>query len=333
MGERYKTKKEGKTEVYPFWNMDDIRKVVQWFEDNEKWDGYLISMLELLLGRRISDTVNLKWSDFYYENGTRKREMDTVEEIKTDKTIIIPLEPIVFEVLDKYCEKTDTNPMQRYNEFIFMIKAKREWIERKHNFVYSSIKDIDEWIYYFGKDYGEKRKHQILKEFSEQRKYINFGDYLYNVVEFKNVTNAQTNEYRKLMNKAVEECGLDKERLSTHSWRKSFGHWIYKMHQFDPSCLITLQTLFGHSSLQQTEKYIGLSTEKTRQYMADHGEFVRNVLNGNGDEVIKNSPVVSLKTNDFNDILKDVIEMSKGNASDLDVYNWAVNEINNRRIS
>lgn len=52
---RYATKKKGKTEVYPFWNMADIKNVVEWFENNNEWDGYLITMLELLLGRRIGD--------------------------------------------------------------------------------------------------------------------------------------------------------------------------------------------------------------------------------------------------------------------------------------
>lgn len=60
---RYATKKKGKTEVYPFWNMVDIKNVVEWFENNNEWDGYLITMLELLLGRRIGDTVMMKWSD------------------------------------------------------------------------------------------------------------------------------------------------------------------------------------------------------------------------------------------------------------------------------
>ena len=48
---RYATKKKGKTEVYPFWNMVDIKNVVEWFENNNEWDGYLITMLELQIGR------------------------------------------------------------------------------------------------------------------------------------------------------------------------------------------------------------------------------------------------------------------------------------------
>lgn len=53
---RYATKKKGKTEVQPLWNMEDIKAVIEWFEKKEDWDGYFITMLELLLGRRIGDT-------------------------------------------------------------------------------------------------------------------------------------------------------------------------------------------------------------------------------------------------------------------------------------
>lgn len=28
----YATKKKGKTEVQPFWNMEDIKNVIEWFE-------------------------------------------------------------------------------------------------------------------------------------------------------------------------------------------------------------------------------------------------------------------------------------------------------------
>ena len=68
----YVTKKKGKTEVYPFWNLEDIKNMIDWFIEHKEWDGYLITMLELLLGRRIGDTVSMKWSDFYYENGNKK---------------------------------------------------------------------------------------------------------------------------------------------------------------------------------------------------------------------------------------------------------------------
>ena len=83
----YVTKKHGDTECDPFWELSDIRNVVNWFIEHNEWDGYLITMLGLLLGRRISDTISLKWSDFYEENGRKKKMINSVKEQKTGKII------------------------------------------------------------------------------------------------------------------------------------------------------------------------------------------------------------------------------------------------------
>ena len=71
-----KTKQTGKTEVYPFWYMKDIKNMMDYFKMKGQWHWYLVFNFGLLLGRRISDTLSLKWSDFYYENGRMKDETD-----------------------------------------------------------------------------------------------------------------------------------------------------------------------------------------------------------------------------------------------------------------
>ena len=131
------TKRKEKTEVYPFWKMENIRNVVEWFENNHEWDGYLITMLELLLGRRIGDTVMMKWSDIYYENGSRKREINTIEEQKTGKVTNLPISNTVFEALDKYLENVDVDIKKHYNEYIFEYIPKTNWIKRKGLDIYS----------------------------------------------------------------------------------------------------------------------------------------------------------------------------------------------------
>ena len=131
------TKRKEKTEVYPFWKMEDIRNVVEWFENNHEWDGYLITMLELLLGRRIGDTVMMKWSDIYYENGSRKREINTIEEQKTGKVTNLPISNTVFEALDKYLENVDVDIKKHYNEYIFEYIPKTNWIKTKGFDIYS----------------------------------------------------------------------------------------------------------------------------------------------------------------------------------------------------
>lgn len=319
----YATKKKGKTEVYPFWNMSDIKNVVEWFENNDEWDGYLITMLELLLGRRIGDTVMMKWSDLYYENGNRKSEINTIEEQKTGKVTNIPVSNMVFEAVDKYLSYIKINPMEHYWEYIFSFAAKTEWINRRRLNVYSE-NNIESWCVVLGKDLSDKRKEKIFNDFHKQKKYSSLGDYLYYEVEYNDVVKWQTDDYRKKLKKAVEASGIT-YAVSSHSLRKSFGYWIHKTHPFDPDCLLSLQKLFNHSDLQTTMNYIGLTEEKNRQLIEDHGEFIHNVLAGKGDEIAKNMPVISLKSDDFGRIIRMLTD-------DVDKYQAAINMANEMRI-
>lgn len=319
----YASKKKGKTEVYPFWNMSDIKNVVEWFETNNEWDGYLITLLELLLGRRIGDTVMMKWSDLYYENGNRKNEINTIEEQKTGKVTNIPVSNMVFEAVDNYLSHIKINPMEYYDEYIFSFAAKMEWSNRKNLYVYGE-NSIERWCEALEKDFSEKRKEKIFNDFRKQKQYSSLGDYLYYEVEYNDVVKWQTDDYRKKLKKAVVASNIQ-YNVSSHSLRKSFGYWIHKTHPFDPDCLLSLQKLFNHSDLQTTMNYIGLTEEKNRQLINDHGEFIHNVLAGKGDEIVKNMPVISLKSDDFGKIVRMLTD-------DVDKYQAAINMANELRI-
>lgn len=325
----YATKKKGKTEVYPFWNLEDIKNVVEWFEQNNEWDGYLITLLELLLGRRIGDTISMKWSDLYYENGNQREEVTTIEEQKTGKTTEIPIGNLVFEVVDKYCEKTNVNPMEHYNKFIFGFQSKTAWIERAGNPIYSE-NDLDKWCEFLNKDLSDKRKEEIIKGFNKQKEYLSLGDYLYYEVEWTDVVKWHTNAYRNVFNKATEAVGITFP-VSTHSLRKSFGYWIHQLHPFDPDCLISLSKLFNHATVQQTTDYIGLTKEKNRRYINNYNDLIKNVLDGKGEEIIKNSPVISLKSEDFGNIIMEIIKAT--DMSDVEKYQMAINLANELRVS
>ena len=318
----YATKKKGKTEVQPFWNMEDIKNVIEWFEKNEEWDGYLITLLELLLGRRIGDTVMMKWSDLYYENGNRNSEIDTIEEQKTGKITNLPVSNMVWEAVDNYLSHVKIDPMEHYNEYIFSYIPKTLWLLRHPNTPF--YMNIETWCGYLNKDFSDKRKQKILDDFHKQKEYKSLGDYLYYIIEYNDVVKWQTDDYRKKLKKAVEDVGI-RYPISSHSLRKSFGYWIHKTHPFDPDCLLSLQKLFNHTDLQMTMNYIGLTEEKNRQLINDHGEFIHNVLAGKGDEIVKNMPVVSLKSDDFGKIIRMLTD-------DVDKYQAAINMANELRI-
>ena len=319
----YATKKKGKTEVQPFWNMSDIKNVVEWFEKNNEWDGYLITLLELLLGRRIGDTVMMKWSDLYYENGKRKSEIDTIEEQKTGKITNLPVSNMVWEAVDNYLSHVKINPMEHYNEYIFQYQPKTDWLCRRKTWKYDEL-NVYSWCHLLRKDLSNKRQNKIIDDYKKQKIYETIGEYIYFVVEYNDIVKWQTDDYRKKLKKAVEDVGITSP-VSSHSLRKSFGYWIHKMHPFDPDCLLSLQKLFNHTDIQTTMNYIGLTEEKNRQLINDHGEFIHNVLAGKGDEIVKNMPVISLKSDDFGKIIRMLTD-------DVDKYQAAIDMANELRV-
>lgn len=230
---RYATKQPGKTEVDPFWSAEDIKNVVTWFVDKKEYDGYLITILGLLLGRRISDIIMFKWSDFYFKNGS-KRDSIALCELKTGKNVDVPLSQMVFDSIDQYCEWTGTIRKNVYDNYMFNVDFKTEWIERKDNLIYKE-NDLEKWIEHFSKDFSEKRKQSILNGFEKQKEngYQELGQYLYWVVEYNDINKWQTDKYRKLLVQATVDSGI-KYRVSTHTLRKTFGKWIMDENPYDP---------------------------------------------------------------------------------------------------
>lgn len=68
-------------------NFEDMRKVQNYFADNKKWNFYLLFTLNVNTGRRISDLLQAKWSDFYYKNGNLKKYWDIQKYEKDGKRV------------------------------------------------------------------------------------------------------------------------------------------------------------------------------------------------------------------------------------------------------
>jgi len=57
-------------------NFDDMKKIQDYFIEHKQWNFYLLFTLNVNTGRRISDLLETKWSDFFYKNGNMKRFWD-----------------------------------------------------------------------------------------------------------------------------------------------------------------------------------------------------------------------------------------------------------------
>lgn len=272
-----KCKKRGKTEVYPFWYMEDIVGMMNYFAENELWNWYLTFNIGLLLGRRVGDTLLLKWSDFYYENGRMKDEME-IKEQKTGKISRPYICGACKLAIKEYIEKTGINPMENYDEFVFPTERKTQLLKSKD-------------------EYSEDDFNEAMGE----------------------AVHSQGCVYRKHFKRAAKHIGIEYE-VSTHSTRKSFGYWSVKLHPYDLTTVDKLQGIFEHSDRNTTLNYIGMSREGEIKLYEDMGDFISQIKNGE-KPIIKNSPVVPLKSDDFRDLLSKCWEMAKSGKDKFDGIN------------
>lgn len=256
-----KTKKAGKTKVHAFKNYEDIKKMMDYFRDNGQYDGFLIFIFGILLSRRIGDTLSLRWSDFYYENGNQKDILNTLTEQKTDKIIDITVSNIIWKYINWYCENTGVNPMEKLPEDIFIT------------------------------DYKEKAKK--LPKFTKKEKEEYDEAY-------RKAISKQAAAFRYIFHKAAD-CNKI-ERVSTHSMRISFGYIAHEINKFDPDCLLTLQTIFGHSNIETTKRYIDIMDEKATKMFNDVSQYVWDIDHGVVPVMEKNI-IIALRTTDFRKLL------------------------------
>ena len=262
-----KTKQTGKTEVYPFWCMEDIKNMMDYFKMKGMWHWYLVFNLGLLLGRRVSDTLSLKWSDFFYENGRMKDEIE-IKEQKTGKVTRPYVCGACKKALELYIEKTGVDPMENYSDFIITTQQKSQLLENKEEYTEEEWNDL-----------------------------------------FWKATQSQAAAYRKQFKIAADACEI-KYAVSTHSTRKTFGYWSVKLHPYDVTTVDKLQGIFSHSDRNTTLHYIGIAREDEIKLYNDIGDFITDVSNGK-KPVIKNSPVVPLKAEDFREILSKCWDMAR----------------------
>lgn len=262
-----KTKQTGKTEVYPFWYMEDIKNMMDYFKTKEMWHWYLVFNFGLLLGRRISDTLSLKWSDFYYENGRMKDETD-IKEWKTGKIVRLYICEACKDAIKLYIEHTGIDPMENFHDFVYGTAKMSRLLEEKEK-------------------YSKEEYEELMMK----------------------ALQSHATAFRKQFKIAADACGIQ-YAVSTHSLRKNFGYWSVKLHPYDVTTVDKLQGIFSHSDRNTTLHYIGIAREDEIKLYNDMGDFITDVENGK-KPVIKNSPVVPLKAEDFREILSKCWDMAQ----------------------
>lgn len=114
-------KKRGrKSEVYPI-QVSDIRRFMDWFESNKKWECYLIFVISCNLARRIGDTLSLQWKHFYdIKTGRFRKDLLEIIEDKTDKLANPHINTAVKNAIVKYLAETNVDPSENnYENYVF----------------------------------------------------------------------------------------------------------------------------------------------------------------------------------------------------------------------
>lgn len=340
MASRYEARDKVKKEVYPFRNIEDIANMIKYFKEKEQWNHYLSFMIGLLIGRRVGDTLSLRWSDLYYRNGIMKEEIDTVVEQKTGKTTAITICPLLKESVELYCEKTGLTPEGNYYGFIFPSVTKKLWVQHKSAGIYkvsnhNEKEKIYMWAEFLGRNFTEGRIDKLYKEWNrckqEKKSGANYNtieEFLYDE-EYRVALKGQVAVYQKAFKKAAKASGIT-YNVNTHSTRKTFGYWSRMIHPYDVDSMEILREIFNHDSIATTAHYIGITKEKKQSYFTDMGDFVGKILRGE-KEIIKNTPVISIKTSDLRDILTLAVT-DKSKAAPLDMMNKLMGMVEECRV-
>lgn len=228
------------TRVEPFRTYEDLEKILNYFKDNQMYNHWFTSCLMVSLGRRVGDTITLKWSDLFLTSGEYRERLTTLKEEKTGKVVGVKLNSLAKFYIEEYCELIGINPMKHYKERIF--------------------------------------------------------------------SNSDA-AFRKMLKRAVQMSGLTYP-ISTHSFRKYYANTIYKLHPQDVDNLMIVQTMMGHSNLETTKIYINEIDRKQDIYNNDYADYMLKMKDGIDIE-ISNSPILSVKWEDFREILSKCWDMAQ----------------------
>lgn len=117
------TKVQGQsTKVDPFHTYTDLKMILNYFYDNEKYNHWLCACLMVSLGRRVGDTLSLKYSDLFLTNGEFKDRLTTLKEEKTGKILSVRINEFAQRSVKLYMKKENiTLSGHNYNTEIIKI--------------------------------------------------------------------------------------------------------------------------------------------------------------------------------------------------------------------
>lgn len=105
---------------YPFKNQKEMQNMISYFLDKKQYVYYLIFVIGINMGRRIGDTLNLKWENFYFKNGEMRSKILSILEEKTDKMANPVINKACIMAIEYYLNITGIDPSENmYKDYVF----------------------------------------------------------------------------------------------------------------------------------------------------------------------------------------------------------------------
>ena len=112
------------------------------------------------------------------------------------------------------------------------------------------------------KIYFNENVKQALYEYLEQYPYQSLDDYVF-ASRKKNKGHITRDGLGKMLKTVAKESGI-RHNVNSHSLRKTYGYTIWHNSPDRATALVKLQAIFGHASLRDTQKYIGIQDEEIK---------------------------------------------------------------------
>lgn len=108
------------TRVEPFRTYEDLEAVLNYFKDHQMYHHWLTGWLMATLGRRVGDTLALRWCDLYKGDWNYRERLTTLKEEKTDKIVGVRFNIVARLKVEEYISLSNINiEEQKYLERIF----------------------------------------------------------------------------------------------------------------------------------------------------------------------------------------------------------------------
>lgn len=104
-------KPKGKSSEVFALQIDDMKKIAEYFQANERWLPYMIFVLSCNMARRVGDTMSLTWEHFYDpRTGKFRTSLLEIVEDKTDKLANPRINQACRDAINLYIAKTGCKP-------------------------------------------------------------------------------------------------------------------------------------------------------------------------------------------------------------------------------